>query len=151
MAGRKPGPPPKDPSRRARTNVDPVVGKDGWSEIDTVPFDGEVPPIPDWITVGTQGEAVYDVLSHLPQAALYGPGTWFVAHLSMPLVERYLSRPGSESYKALLTTLSSALRLTEDDLAKARVRARKVEEDVPDAGITAAVTDIRSRKSRLTG
>jgi len=154
MAGRRPGPAPKNPQERQRTNADPVLGRDGWTEIADVPFAGVVPELPGWCSVGATGRAVYEELARLPQAALWGPGTWLQLHLSLPLVERYLSRPGSENFKAIVATLGAGLRLTEDDLQKARVRVRsQAEAGVVDPAVAASaakVTDIRSRRGRLT-
>lgn len=154
MAGRRPGPAPKNPQERQRTNADPVLGRDGWTEIADVPFAGVVPELPGWCSVGATGRAVYEELARLPQAALWGPGTWLQLHLSLPLVERYLSRPGSENFKAIISTLGAGLRLTEDDLQKARVRVKSAqaqETKSPEATRSAAVvTDIRSRRERLT-
>ncbi len=153
MAGRRSGPPPKSPEERARRNVDPLVGADGWTEIGSTPFAGEVPEIPEWIEVGPTGRAVYEHLSRLPQAAMYGPGTWFQLHMTLPLIERYLTRPGSENYKAITTTLGAALRLTEDDLARARVRvaAPVSEEDASpeQRARSARVASLADRRKRL--
>lgn len=153
MAGRRPGPAPKNPEDRLRTNADPLVGRDGWTEITPEPFGGDVPDIPEWAAVGDAGAAVYQELSRLPQAALWGPGTWLQLHLALPLIERYLKRPGSENFKAIVSTLGAGLRLTEDDLQKARIRVQAAETgDVDPAAARSAakVTDIRSRRSRLT-
>lgn len=154
MAGRRPGPAPKNPEDRARTNSDPLVGRDGWTEIADAPFDGAVPDIPGWAAVGEVGTAIYAELSKLPQARLWGPGTWIQLHLALPLIERYLKRPGSENFKAIVSTLGAGLRLTEDDLQKARVRvkaAAQIAASSPEAKRSAAVvTDIQSRRKRLT-
>ncbi|MGS2809408.1 phage terminase small subunit [Nocardia sp. MW-W600-9] len=152
MAGRRSGPPPKNPEDRARRNADPLTGADGWTEIDPTPNDGEVPEIPEWITVGAIGRAVYDELAALPQARLYGMGTWVQLWMTLPLIERYLSRPGSENYKAITSTLGAALRLTEDDLQRARVRIKPVIDDQADEDGTsdAPVVDFaEERRARL--
>ncbi|MFC9995738.1 hypothetical protein [Nocardia sp. NPDC127526] len=152
MAGRRSGPPPKNPDERLRRNADPFVTGDGWTEIDPTPHDGDIPEIPEWITVGPTGRAIYEHLATLPQARLYGPGTWFQLWVTLPLIERYLSRPGSENYKAVTSTLGAALRLTEDDLARARVRIKPVldedDEDAPTAGAR-VVSYAEERRARL--
>lgn len=152
MAGRRSGPAPKNPEERQRRNVDPFLAGDGWTEIDPTPHDGDIPEIPEWITVGAVGRAIYEHLASLPQARLYGPGTWFQLWVTLPLIERYLSRPGSENYKAVTSTLGAALRLTEDDLARARVRIKPVvsdeDEEAPTTG-ERVVSFAEERRARL--
>lgn len=150
---RTPGPAPSDPGARHRRNVDPVVNTHGWTELELVGFAGKVPAVPGWLSVSDNCMAIYSELGSLPQAALWGPGTWFELHMTLPLIDRYLSRPGSESFKAIIATLGVALRLTEDDLQKARVKVvpRESAETAEQAtGTDGQVTDIRSRRSRLT-
>lgn len=147
MAGRRTGPPPKDPSELVRAKPDVVVGGDGWTEIEDTPFDGVVPEIPAWVKCGPEARAVYYALAALPQARVWGPGTWLELHLSLPLVDRYLSRPGSENFKAIISTLGAGLRLTEDDLQRGRVRFKREQEqlDAPAAG----VVQMDERRARL--
>lgn len=151
MAGRRSGPPPKNPEDRQRRNADPLVGADGWTEIPSTPNDGEIPEIPEWVTVGAVGRAIYAELAALPQARLYGIGTWIQLWMTLPLVERYLSRPGSENYKAIVTTLGAALRLTEDDLQRARVRIKDPEPEEVQASDAGApvVSFAEERRARL--
>ncbi|WP_109523680.1 MULTISPECIES: phage terminase small subunit [Nocardia] len=152
MAGRRSGPPPKNPKDRARRNGDPLLaGADGWTEIPSTPNDGEVPEIPEWVTVGPVGRAIYTELASLPQARLYGQGTWIQLWLTLPLIERYLTRPGSENYKAVTGTMGAALRLTEDDLQRARIRIKdEIDEEpvAPTEGGTVA-SFAEERKARL--
>jgi hypothetical protein len=91
-------------------------------------------------------------LARLPQARLWGPGTWFELHLSLPLVDRYLTRPGSEGFKALVSALGAGLSLTELDLQRARVKVSPAE-GVGDSPTVSdpKVADIRDRRKRLTG
>lgn len=126
MAGRRPGPPPKDPSQRQRTNADPVIGNDGWTEIPDAPNDGTVPSIPEWVgEVSEAARVVYTELASLPQARLWGPGTWLELHLSLPMFDKYMEKPGGEGLRTLIGIWGVSLRLTEDDLQKARVKVRK--------------------------
>ncbi|WP_433662460.1 hypothetical protein ACQPW1_10080 [Nocardia sp. CA-128927] len=154
MAGRRSGPAPKNPEDRQRRNADPLLGIDGWTEIESTPNEGDVPEIPEYIDVGPRGRAIYEQLASLPQARLYGPGTWFQLWMTLPLIERYLSRPGSENYKAVTTTLGAALRLTEDDLQRARVRIKPPatdadDTDAPETGGGRVVPFAEERKARL--
>src|SRR5690349_13578018 len=99
MGGRRPGPAPNE-NHRHRT-ADPFVAKgDGWTEIGAEPYAGPVPEIPAWVTCSDAAREVYRELARLPQAATWGPGTWLQLHMALPLVGRYLERPGSENFKA---------------------------------------------------
>lgn len=153
MAGRRSGVPPKQPHERirARDHRDPYLATDGWTELPDAPFDGDIPDIPEWITVGARGQMIYEELARLPQARLYGRGTWLELQLTLPLIERYLSRPGSENFKAIVSTLGAALRLSEDDLAKARVRIATEEELAEETGEpgTKVVSFEDQRRARL--
>lgn len=154
MAGRRPGPPPSE-SRRRR-NADPVLPSgEGWTSIDGAAWEGVVPPIPDWVQVSSLAEAVYVELGRLPQAATWGPGTWFELHLALPLVDRYLSRPGSEGFKALVSALGAGLSLTEVDMQRARIRVQPAEPAVPvepasSVGGGSGVSSLSDRRRRLT-
>lgn len=151
MAGRRSGPPPKNPEDRLRRNADPIVGADGWTEIPSTPNDEEIPEIPEWVSVGSTGRAIYDELAALPQARLYGLGTWIQLWMTLPLIERYFSRPGSENYKAIMSTIGASLRLTEDDLQRARVRIKDPvdEEPVDTNGGAPVVSFAEERRARL--
>lgn len=150
MAGRRPGPPPNE--RHRHRNADPVVGKDGWTEITPDAFDGAVPEVPPWVQCSDEARAVYLELARLPQAATWGPGTWLSLHLTLPLVGRYLERPGSENFKAIVQTMGASLSLTESDMAKARIKVRLPEPDEASVDSNApGVTSLQSRRQRLTG
>ncbi|KZM71073.1 hypothetical protein AWN90_41900 [Nocardia terpenica] len=128
-----------------------MIAGDGWTELPDEPFDGSVPPIPEWIDVGSRGRAIYEQLARLPQARTYGAGTWLTLHMTLPLIERYLSRPGSENFKAIVATLGSALSLTELDMQRARIRVKPVEDE---AEVTASpgekvVPMAAARRARL--
>jgi len=153
---RSPGPPPKDPSERARRNKDPNLAGDGWVEIDRDPYDGDVPPIPEWVEgVGDQARQVYEYLMRLPQARLYGPGTLFEIWLTLPLIQRYLETSkgsGVETYKGIIAALGPALNLTESDMAKARIKFKElVDESAPAAGSeqAARADELASRRDRI--
>lgn len=66
--------------------------------------------------------AFYAELCRLPQRRAWAEGDWVALWSALPLVDRYLARPGSESFKAWTSALWPALRVTSDDLAKARVK-----------------------------
>lgn len=153
MARRR-GPSPKDPEDRARRNPDPVLAGDGWTEIADEAFAGDVPPIPEWITVSDTVHAFYAELARLPVAVTWGPNDWLMLHASLPLLDRYFARPGSESYKAWTSFLDPGLRITSDAMQKARVRIARVQEDddsgVSDSAVPADVTDLSERRRRLT-
>jgi hypothetical protein len=150
MAGRRPGVPPNENHRHR--NVDPVVGRDGWTEISPDPFAGAVPEIPSWVDCSDEARLVYAELARLPQAATWGPGTWLSLHLTLPLVGRYLSRPGSENFKAIIQTIGASLALTESDLAKARIKVKVPDPDLPESQSQGPkVTTLQSRRQRLTG
>ena len=106
MGGRRPGPAPNEKHRHR--NPDPFVSKDGWTEIGDAAFDGAIPEIPAWVRCTDEARAVYAELARLPQAATWGAGTWLQLHLSLPLVGRYLQRPGSENFKAIISTLGAS-------------------------------------------
>ena len=147
----RPGPAPKDPSQLARPKPDAVVGIDGWTEIEPGPNDGEIPPIPEWVEPSPRAEAIYQYLMSLPQARLYGPGTIWELWLALPLIEKYLSKPGVESFKGLVTALGTALRLTEDDMAKGRVKIKAITEDDDDSPrpMDPKVSRLADRRKRL--
>ncbi|MEV0759536.1 hypothetical protein [Nocardia sp. NPDC050435] len=154
MAGRRPGPPPKNPDQRARTNSDPYIGGDGWTELPDEPFDGAIPPIPEWVTCSDAARMLYTELAQLPQARLWGAGTWLELHMSLPAASRYLSTGSSEGLKALISAWGVALRLTEDDLTKARIKIVSDEDDdpeAPEAVDDTVVSFAQERRARLTG
>lgn len=119
---RRPGPPPKDPSQRRRRNVDPVVGRDGVTVVDPSPVSAKPPTLPSWCVVSPRTQAFYAALCRLPQRRTWGDGDWLALWVALPLVDRYLERPGSESFKAWTAAVFPVLRVTTDDLAKARVQ-----------------------------
>nr|WP_296763841.1 hypothetical protein [Rhodococcus sp. (in: high G+C Gram-positive bacteria)] len=120
-----PGPAPKNPEDRIRRNSDPLTDANGWTEIDPSPNDGAIPPIPPWSSQDPIVGGIYAELGKLPQARLWGPGTWFEIHLTLPIMEKYLEKPSSEAFKTILAAWGSGLRLTEDDMQRARIRVRK--------------------------
>ncbi|QDF15373.1 hypothetical protein SEA_MOLLYMUR_12 [Gordonia phage Mollymur] len=149
------GPAGKDPSELTGHHSKSVLAGDGWEEIDPNAEVPEAPPIPPWVPVGPAGQLVYEYLTSIPQAQKYGPGTYWELWLSIPLIERYLEKPGSENYKAILSTLGSALRLTEDDLQRARIRMVAAEQQADDPSETsqqnARVIAMQARRDRLKG
>jgi hypothetical protein len=149
MGGRRPGPAPAENHRHRA--ADPFVAKDGWTQIAPEPFAGEVPEIPVWVNCTDEARAVYAELARLPQAATWGPGTWLQLHLSLPLVGRYLQRPGSENFKAIVSTLGAGLSLTELDLQKARITIKRADEDEAGSGSAASVSSLQARRRKLTG
>ncbi|AXH70399.1 hypothetical protein HOT75_gp011 [Gordonia phage Daredevil] len=150
----KTGPAPKDPSQLQGHYSAAKLAGDDWEEIDPDKV-VEAPEIPDWIDASPRAVAIYEYLTSLPQSQLYGAGTYFELWMSLPLIERYLSRPGGETYKTLVSTLGTALRLTEDDMAKARIRMVKADEQTDDPSETseqnARVIAMKERRNRLKG
>jgi len=152
MAGRRPGPAPNE--NRRRTNADPVLpAGEGWTEIHGEAWDGDIPAVPEWVRVSPDALRVYAELARLPQAATWGAGTWFELHLSLPLVDRYLDRPGSESFKALVSALGAGLSLTELDMQRARIKVKPVEAELVDGEdvVPPEVASLADRRARLTG
>jgi hypothetical protein len=147
MAGRRPGPAPAEVKRR--TNVDPVIGKDGWTEVAPEPCAGEVPAIPAWVNCTDEARAVYEDLARLPQAATWGVGTWLQLHMSLPLIGRYLQRPGSENFKAIVSTLGAGLSMTELDMQRARIKVKRPD-PVAEQAAAASVSSLQERRKRLT-
>jgi hypothetical protein len=147
MAGRRSGPPPSE--HRRRTNADPVVGKDGWTEVSPEPFAGQVPEIPAWVDCTLEARMVYQELAQLPQAATWGPGTWLSLHLTLPLLGRYLTRPGSENFKAIVSTLGAGLSMTELDMQRARIKVKRPD-PVAEQAAAASVSSLQERRKRLT-
>lgn len=121
---RRPGPAPKP--GRERRNEDSLLGPSGeWREVPNEPRDEAAPEVPEWITSALKSEATlqaYEILAKLPQAAVWTAGDWFAVWLTLPLLDRYLARPGSEGYKAILSGLGAGPGLTEADLLKLRRR-----------------------------
>lgn len=122
---RRPGPAPKP--GRERRNEDSLLGGSGeWREAPNAPLNGAVPSVPEWVTASLKNPdatlAAYEVLAKLPQAALWTGGDWFSVWLTLPLLDRYLARPGSEGFKAILSGLGAGPGLTEADLLKLRRR-----------------------------
>lgn len=137
MGHRRPGPEPKTPETRRRRNADPVAGSDGWVELDPSKRAGAPPSLPAWLPdLGEDADALYRQLARLPQARVWLDSEWFLLQLALPLIKKYLQRPGSESFKALTAALSPSLKLTSDDLAKARMRWKKkdIEQGKPAEG-----------------
>lgn len=153
MAGRRPGPPPKNPEERLRTNVDPVIGVDGWTEIPDAPNDGDVPAIPEWVgEISEAARVVYEELATLPQARLWGRGTWLQLHMSLPMFDKYLEKPGGEGLRTLVGIWGASLRLTEDDLQKARIKmVRELDQAELEAAAVAnpKVASMAERRKRL--
>lgn len=150
---RRPGPAPKE--NKVRRNVDPIVGRDGWTEVSGETLD-EAPPIPEWAKCSAVAEAFYEELAtSLPTAPSWTAGDWMMLWASLPLLSRYFERPGSESYKAWTSVLDPGLRITSDSMVKARVKVAAIEDEVAtEQGKTSdgdKVTSITSRRSRLTG
>jgi hypothetical protein len=154
MATRRPGPAPKDPSERARRNADPVVGSDGWTDVQPTAKLRRVPPIPEWIYVGDVTRAFYLELTKLPQATTWSAGDWLMLHSTLPLLERYFTKPGSESFKAWTAVLDPGLRITTDAMMKARMRIRTPEKETAGGSTqrrgAGKVTDLAARRGRLT-
>jgi hypothetical protein len=147
MGGRRPGPAPNE-NHRHRT-PDPFVSKDGWTEVAPEPFAGEVPPIPVWVNCTDEARAVYAELATLPQAATWGAGTWLQLHMSLPLIGRYLQRPGSENFKAIVSTLGAGLSMTELDMQRARIKVKRPD-PVAEQAAAASVSSLQERRKRLT-
>ena len=150
------GPPPKDPSQLARPRIDPVTGKDGWTEIEPTLVEGEIPAIPNWVTdVGEEARQVYEYLMRIPQARMYGPGTLFQLWLTLPLIQRYLETSkgsGVETYKGITSALGPALNLTESDLARARIKLKSVVEETEATPVEdEKVVHMNDRRKRLAG
>lgn len=159
MAGR-PGPAPKDPSARKRTNADPFLEDGEWTKIPYEPNDGEIPSIPMWVEIPDDSPArmYYNDLMLLPQARLWRSGDIMNLWMALPYIHKYLTTsPGAEGMKAIASTLNLPLRLTADDLQKARVAWEKDQEAVAEeeaVKLAANVTSIakrEGRRNRLTG
>ena len=142
---RRPGPAPKDAELRRRRNVDPVVGRDGALVIDPSPVADSPPDLPAWCEVSERTFAFYGALCRLPQRRAWGDGDWLALWSALPLVDRYFERPGAENFKAWTSALFPVLRVTADDLAKARV---KLEQPVVDGPPEVAVMDEYRRAAR---
>ena len=151
------GPPPKDPSQLARPRIDPVTGKDGWTEIEPTLVEGEIPAIPEWVTdVGGEARQVYDYILRLPQARLYGAGTILAVWLTLPLIQRYLETSkgsGVETYKGIMSALGPAINMTDNDLARARIKIKQiVDEELESTPVVdEKVVHMNDRRKRLSG
>lgn len=159
---RTPGPAPKNPDERLRRNPDPKVGDDGWTLVRPDGRVTNVPDVPAWLQgmVGPVTTAFYLELAQLPQATTWGPGDWLMLHASLPLLDRYFTRPGSESYKAWTAVLDPGLRITSDAMQKARLRIdtkgarpenRTGEQQQPTTSGVTSLQDAQARRARLTG
>ncbi|MBM4707919.1 hypothetical protein GS982_01370 [Rhodococcus hoagii] len=152
MSGKRPGPPPKNPEDRVRRNDDAVVTDiHGWQEISPEPYDGDVPDIPAWVgEVSEAAKMIYAELSALPQARLWGPGTWLQLHLSLPMVDTYFNKPGGDGLRTLVNIWGSGLYLTNDDMQRARIRVRdKISEDADEVPADPKVISMEDRRKRL--
>ena len=132
------------------------IGKDqvGWQDIDPE-ADFDVPEIPSWVDISPEVELVYEYLTSLPQAQLWGPGTYFQLWLTLPTLERYLGRPGGETLKNLTSILGPSLLLTEADLERAKVRFKEApKEDLAmspeEAEAMKKVVHMTDRRAKLT-
>jgi hypothetical protein len=140
----------------ASTSASPVGrrGKDandGWKSIDPTPRDlSEVPPIPEWVDVlpGSPAESWYYEVSILPQAREWNNGTIMQLWLTLPLINRYIARPGSEGLKAIISALGPALMLTEDDMRKAKVKYDVDKAQVEAAEAQRAMANVSSLEKR---
>lgn len=128
---RRPGPPPKDASQRRRRNADAVVGRDGMVTVDPSKVLTKAPELPAWCVVSPRAELFYRALCRLPQRRLWTDGDWIALWASLPLVDRYFERLSAEAYKAWTSALFPALRITSDDLAKARVKLAESDAQTP--------------------
>lgn len=147
MGGRRPGPAPNEKHRHRA--ADPFVSKDGWTEITPDAFEGEVPEIPAWVSCTDEARMVYAELARLPQAATWGAGTWLQLHMSLPLIGRYLQRPGSENFKAIISTLGAGLSMTELDMQRARIKVKRPD-PAAEQEAAASVSSLQERRRRLT-
>ncbi|WKW86004.1 terminase small subunit [Gordonia Phage JonJames] len=148
-----PGPAPQED--RARRNKDPRLQQEDWTALDPSPHeDWDIPEIPDWVPITDRTQQVYDFLMRLPQSRLWNQGEWFWIWMSLPTIEKYFEKPGGEGLKALTGVLNSNLRLTQDELSKARIKWQKAETNEVDSELdeeaAALVTKLADRRSRLT-
>ncbi|PBC38481.1 hypothetical protein CJ179_38405 [Rhodococcus sp. ACS1] len=147
------GPAPKNPEDRIRRNADPIADANGWIELERTPNENDVPPIPVWVECSEQARMIYEEITKLPQARLWGPGTYFEIHLALPLLDKYLEKPGSDGFKTIVSAWGAGLRLTEDDLQRARIRFKKEidPDELEDAKKDPKVIDMKNRRDRLLG
>lgn len=149
MSGRRPGPPPKDPEDRVRRNDDPVVGADGWVEIDPTPNDDAPPAIPEWVgEISEAARIIYRELATLPQARLWGAGTWLQLHMSLPMFDKYMEKPGGDGLRTLVNIWGVSLRLTEDDMQKARIKMKRELDEEAEVTGPAGVNNVVSLAER---
>lgn len=141
---------PTTRAARAAARQTPVVDGDGWTSIPPGARTAKPPAISAWLSIGFTAEEAYAEFAKLPQAKAWLESEWKLLQLSLPLLERYVARPGSESFKALVSALGPALKLTSDDLAKARMRIAVPEPAETATTASAGVTDINARRDRLT-
>lgn len=159
MAGR-PGPAPKDPSQRKRTNTDQFLPDGEWTRIPNEPYDGEIPEIPMWVDLPEDSPArmYYADLMTLPQARLWQQGDLMNLWVALKYVDLYLTgKPSADGMKSIASMLNLPLRLTSDDLQKARVAWKKEQEEaaeeeaVKQAANVTSIAKRADRKSRLSG
>lgn len=148
----RPSGPPPDPNR-ARRNKDPRAGADGdWQVIEPTPNDQPIPEIPSWVDATDRTREVYYFLAGLPQAKIWQPGEWFQLWMTLPLLERYFCKPGSEGLKAIMALLNGGLHLTIEDLHRARIKmADAVTEPELEESDRKKVVDLEERKKRIVG
>lgn len=137
-----------------RRNKD-TLGIEEWTAVDPTPNDDWTPPeIPDWVNATPRIEAIYEFLMQLPQSRQWRAGEYFLIWMSLPTIERYLSRPGGETLKSLMGLFGPNLNLTNADMAKARQKWKEVDEEEAEeitAETKARVVKMEDRRKRLGG
>lgn len=148
----RPSGPPPNPDR-VRRNKDPRAGTDGdWKFIDPSPNDEPIPDIPSWCATTERTREVYYFLAGLPQAREWSQGEWFQIWMTLPLLEKYFIKPGSEGLKAIMALLNGGLHLTVEDMHRARIRFKEVDPVEEELGEAAKekVVNLNERRDRLT-
>ena len=106
--------------------------------------------------MGGEARQVYDYIMRLPQARLYGAGTILAVWLTLPLIQRYLETSkgsGVETYKGIMSALGPAINMTDNDLARARIKIKQiVDEELESTPVVdEKVVHMNDRRKRLSG
>jgi hypothetical protein len=109
VAGRKP-----KPEGQAINRNKPIHD---WLEVQNVPFEGESPDLPDDKHWSARSVRRWEVIRHLPHAALWHQGDWESALDYMSLLEEKWKEPTAE-----LRIRERGLGLTTDSLRDLRIR-----------------------------
>lgn len=123
VTGRKPKPDGQAVNRMKPTH--------DWIEVVDLPFEGESPDLPEDVEWSVFTLRWWEVIRHLPHAALWHPGDWLAAISCAFVVEQHWEDPTAE-----LRLREKNLGMTTDALRDLRIRYVPVIDAAEEANVT---------------